>query len=483
VGINHGDFNHDGHEDLAVPDNNGSWGISGSARQRRWIAAGARVVPLIGINPRGPAVGDFNNDGNLDLAVADVQDPSGVSVLIGNGDGTFQAPVYYPAGNWAQDVVAARVNGDSTLDLVVSNYVSNTVSVLLGTGDGTFATHQDFNVGQSPVNVAVADFNQDGRGDIAVTDSGDNATSVLLQEGAPVVVTRAAVVSGRAASLRGSVNPNGAAVSSCEFQWGPTTAYEHAVPCSTTPGPSTSPVNVRARITPLVPGSTFHYRLVPATASGTAHGSDWVLTTPSSGQLTIGNASLGEQQGQFAANLKRVNEYVLPQAGTITSLSTYLQPSPLTGSQPLRGIVYANNSGAPGQRLAITRTLTLESQDTTRWYRMALLAPLALPAGHYWIGIQSGGPIDVPGSGFSYDQVPNSRDLNNNPWPALPSDPFGPITADNEEMSLYATYTPTTPSAPAPPHPTTVAYEIQRSGYGSPTAADTHRLTTTRTRK
>jgi hypothetical protein len=77
---------------------------------------------------------DFNHDGVLDLVTANLHS---VSVLLGNGDGTFQAPVYYPAGGKSRSVVVGDVNGDGNADLIVTDLSG--VSVLLGNGDGTFA--------------------------------------------------------------------------------------------------------------------------------------------------------------------------------------------------------------------------------------------------------------------------------------------------------------------------------------------------------
>ena len=89
--------------------------------------------------PRFVAVGDFNGDGNQDLAVGNGND---VSVLLGNGDGTFRPAVHYAAGIGPIFVAAGDFNGDGKLDLAVA--ISGGVRVLLGNGDGTF---QPANVG------------------------------------------------------------------------------------------------------------------------------------------------------------------------------------------------------------------------------------------------------------------------------------------------------------------------------------------------
>jgi hypothetical protein len=101
------------------------------ARSRRmWttLRAAARM---------GWLTGDFNGDGKLDLAVSDAS-ANMVSILLGNGDGTFQAHYDYRAAAMPYGLATGDFNGDGHLDLAVVNDASNTVSVLLGNGDGTF---------------------------------------------------------------------------------------------------------------------------------------------------------------------------------------------------------------------------------------------------------------------------------------------------------------------------------------------------------
>jgi Bacterial Ig-like domain (group 3)/FG-GAP-like repeat len=124
------------------------------------------------------AVADVNGDGKPDLVVATPCGNLGctqgsVGVLLGNGNGTFQAVVNYDSGGEGpQSVLVADVSGDSRADLVVANYDSGTVGVLLGNGDGTFQPAVSYTVGffLSGVNfVAVGDVNGDGKPDLIGT--------------------------------------------------------------------------------------------------------------------------------------------------------------------------------------------------------------------------------------------------------------------------------------------------------------------------
>ena len=133
-------------------------------------------------NPTAIATGDFNGDGHLDLAVA-ASGAAEVAVLLGNGDGTFQTAVTYPTGNVPSAVVAADLNGDGYLDLITADSGSGSLSLLPGNGDGTFGTALHVAVGATPMALAVADFNGDGYPDIAVANADSNTVSLLLGNG------------------------------------------------------------------------------------------------------------------------------------------------------------------------------------------------------------------------------------------------------------------------------------------------------------
>ncbi|HXJ74514.1 MAG TPA: VCBS repeat-containing protein, partial [Candidatus Dormibacteraeota bacterium] len=153
------DFNGDGKLDLAVA-NRASGDVSvllgngdGTFQSASNYAAG--------VDPLSIAVGDFNQDHKLDLVVANAaifDDPPNVSVFLGNGDGTFQAATNYTAGRSPRSVAVGDLNGDSKLDLAVANhgifenghFTNSSVSVLLGNGNGTFQPAVNYTAGDGP---------------------------------------------------------------------------------------------------------------------------------------------------------------------------------------------------------------------------------------------------------------------------------------------------------------------------------------------
>src|SRR5215472_7060218 len=177
-----GDFNGDGALDVAVANDFSSPGTGGFVSVLLGNGDGSfRAAPsfVAGGILASVAVGDFNGDGALDLAVAD---SAGVSVLMGNGDGRFQATPSFDAGFQPHSVVVGDFNGDGALDLAVANLGQRGVAVLLGNGDGSFQVMQSFAAGSLAVVVAVGDFNGDGALDLAVADSifPNSTVSVLL---------------------------------------------------------------------------------------------------------------------------------------------------------------------------------------------------------------------------------------------------------------------------------------------------------------
>ncbi len=141
----------------------------------------------VGSCPSAVVAGDFNGDGRTDLAVANELENT-VSVLLGNGDGTFQPQATYAVGTWPGAIVAGDFTGNGRTDLAVANqnnmgYGPGTVSVLLGNGDGTFQPQVTYAVGNDPKSIVAEDFTGNGRTDLAVANAGNNTVSVLLGNG------------------------------------------------------------------------------------------------------------------------------------------------------------------------------------------------------------------------------------------------------------------------------------------------------------
>ena len=179
-GITAADFNGDGKLDLAATGiNSGDVAVLLGNGDGTFQAAAFNAV---GINPTGIAAADFTGNGKIDLAVAD-SNGSDIAVLLGNGDGTFQAAIGFSAGSNPVAIVAADFNDDGKIDLAATDLSSGNVVVLLGNGDGTFQAAVPFPVGYLPFGIVAADFNGDGKIDLAVADQGSNNVAVLLGNG------------------------------------------------------------------------------------------------------------------------------------------------------------------------------------------------------------------------------------------------------------------------------------------------------------
>jgi Flp pilus assembly secretin CpaC len=190
------DFNKDSHSDLAVANQtDGSISILLGNGDGTFAAQTVVVIPPVttttgttNASPSAIATGDFNNDGNIDIAVTDMAN-SRVMILLGKGDGTFQTPVPYATGSNPVALVAQDFDGDGQPDLAVVNQgdgtTASTVSILLGnkvngTQNGTFGAKTDYPVGISPSAITTAVFSTGGFTDLAVANKGSNTVSVLL---------------------------------------------------------------------------------------------------------------------------------------------------------------------------------------------------------------------------------------------------------------------------------------------------------------
>jgi hypothetical protein len=186
------DFNRDGKPDLAylVQSNSGNFNTiavqlgngDGTFRPPVSYAVGA-----VGSYAFGIIAADFNNDGKLDLGVANTSDNT-VSILLGNGDGTFHPQTAFATAISPEALVAGDFNGDGKLDLAVAcfgqNFSGGGVSVLLGNGDGTFQDHVDYGTANLPARMVTGDFDRNGTLDLVVLwESSSDFYGVSLLKG------------------------------------------------------------------------------------------------------------------------------------------------------------------------------------------------------------------------------------------------------------------------------------------------------------
>jgi FG-GAP-like repeat/FG-GAP repeat/Abnormal spindle-like microcephaly-assoc'd, ASPM-SPD-2-Hydin len=292
-----GDLNGDGCLDVAV----------GNQHVGEGIPAGG-FTPLLGDcdgefktgsssstarNVRSIAVGDLNGDGFADVITGNLNSRS-ISVVLSNGDGTFQAPVNYTA-DFPDALALGDLNGDGHLDLVMTNTTSGSpanggVMVMLGNGDGTFGRGRPINVGlPGSYSVALADFNADGILDIAVGGS-----STLVQPQLNVILGNGdgtfwpvprAYQPGGYPIVAGDLNGDG--LPDAAFLYKGVTALLNQGPA---PAASVSPSSI-----------TF-----PDTTGGSTSASQWVtLTNTGSTSLQISSISLGgANPGDFLESTK-----------------------------------------------------------------------------------------------------------------------------------------------------------------------------------
>ncbi len=242
------DFNGDGNLDVAVAEfgeyrPGGPNAVSvhlgngdGTLRAKIGVATGHP-------DPQAIASADLDGDGNGDLVVGYEGDSAGISILLGNGNGTFELSGHYgplptPASISHQQTITEALavgdmNGDGKLDVAFANFNTSVMSIVLGAGDGSFGARTDFATGLNPSNIAVDDFDGNNRMDLAVANL--NAATVSVFGNFPSDTTPPVI------AVPGDIEVEATGPHGAVATWDPPTATDDtdgdaAVTCSATPG-------------------------------------------------------------------------------------------------------------------------------------------------------------------------------------------------------------------------------------------------------
>ncbi len=180
TGLAIGDFNGDGNQDIAaahvgynsveVSLGNGSGGFSPASE----IGATSHPYALV--------IGDFDRDGKQDMAIA-CEGANLVAIRMGDGNGGFSVNSNVPVGQSPIGIALGDFNNDGKQDIVTANYIDHNLSIRLGDGAGGFTSAASVSVGSYPESVAVGDFNSDGKQDLAIANRGSDNVSIRMGNG------------------------------------------------------------------------------------------------------------------------------------------------------------------------------------------------------------------------------------------------------------------------------------------------------------
>jgi len=397
-----GDMNHDGHLDLVVTADfleSPTYQIwSGSVDVLLGNGSGGFSVAsttLFNGQPTTVHLADFGN-GNLDVTVPS---PSGVSVLLGNGDGTLGAPTTYVADitnsvfTPSDALAVGDVNGDGKLDLVAAGGYGNTagVSVLLGNGDGTFQAakntalprpYNSYGWPLEPLSIAAGDLNADGKLDVAVTGEyvdalygGQTTVNVLLGNGdGTFTVAQTIPLSGdgvsssttTAADFNGDgfpdlAVPNGLNISVLmnEANWSPPAPPPSSFAVSGFPSSTTAGTPGTFTVTALNADGTVD---IAYTGTVSFSSSDGQAALPGVYQFTSGDAGVHT----FSATLKTAGtQSITASYGTATGSETQISVTPAGASH---FAVSAPAGSTAGSALSVTVTALDPYNNTATGY-------------------------------------------------------------------------------------------------------------------
>ena len=370
-----GDFNGDGIPDIFLVQC--TFGMTGACRQ--WATTvllgngdGTFTATSASPFPYGPhaiAVGDFNGDGILDLAVANAGS-NDVTILRGNGDGTFTATATSPpTGTYPYSIAVGDFNGDGKTDLAVANYVSSTISVLLGNGDGTFsatATSPKIEICMScSFAIAVGDFNGDGLSDLVVSEDSEYSYSEVFLASTQSANATANGIAVPVATVTQNVLSSYAGDSNYETSTSGTISLSAAqgtpiVSLNASPNPAIygASVTLTATVTGtgLTPTGTVYFYAGSKQLGTVALNSSGVATYMTS-SLTAGQDSITVYYGGDTNYLAATSQaFILPVYGALTPTVTVTpSSSSITSAQALTvTVAVSGGSGNPTPTGSVT---------------------------------------------------------------------------------------------------------------------------------
>lgn len=374
------DFNKDGNLDLAVTsrcqdDSCRMGAVSVLLGNGKGSFQPAQIFPSGGYYTNSVAIADFNLDGNPDLALtSQCQDSTcqngSLSVLLGNGNGTFQSPQTYNSGGAQADaVVTAQMNGDGNPDLVVLNLCvsptdcsSGIVVSFIGQGDGTFRpSHPTSTGGSNAYSVVAGDFNGDGYTDVVVANS--DGTCVLLGNGNGTFQAALPYLPGgiflSTGDFSGDSKPDvavtGGSLSTVTVLLNVATGYRWATATTLKSSPNPSAVNQSVLFTASI---TTQYGGSP---TGTVTFKEGTTTlgqgTVNNGQATLSYSFTSPDTDKIVASYSGDSNFLpstspplwqhVTQAATITAVTSSSNPSQLGQSVKFTATVTAQYGGTP----------------------------------------------------------------------------------------------------------------------------------------
>jgi outer membrane protein assembly factor BamB len=176
------DFDRDGFLDLLVLSQANAWLRVYEGTGTLSFGTVLANVDLAGADPQAAATGDFDRDGNLDVAVVE-RAPNQIAVYKGSATGVLTLASTAPVGGGARDIASGDLDRDGRLDLVVANAGAGSASVLRGDGNGGFAAQNVAAVGGTPLRLSLVDLDRDGALDLSVVDDGPAVPRVVVFRG------------------------------------------------------------------------------------------------------------------------------------------------------------------------------------------------------------------------------------------------------------------------------------------------------------